>query len=82
MQKVVGSSPIIRFTKAPLSGVFVSWTGTKHGFCKRNCKRTLVLHIETHQTQQIGQTQRLVRQPFSDRLTFRDGREEAQAKGR
>ena len=22
MQKVVGSSPIIRFTKAPLSGVF------------------------------------------------------------
>jgi hypothetical protein len=24
MQKVVGSSPIIRFTKAPLSGVFVS----------------------------------------------------------
>jgi hypothetical protein len=24
MQKVVGSSPIIRFIKAPLSGVFVS----------------------------------------------------------
>ncbi len=44
MQKVVGSSPIIRFTKAPLnSGVFVSYAGTKDGFCKRNCKRTVCL---------------------------------------
>jgi hypothetical protein len=39
MQKVVGSSPIIRFTKAPLSGVSVSCEGTKDVFCKRNCKR-------------------------------------------
>ena len=40
MQKVVGSSPIIRFTKAPLSGVFVLYVGDENGFCKRNCKRT------------------------------------------
>jgi hypothetical protein len=38
--KVVGSSPIIRFTKAPLSGVFGFYAGAEDG-CKRNCKRTL-----------------------------------------
>ena len=39
MQKVVGSSPIIRFTKAPLSGVFVFLGAAELAFCKRNCKR-------------------------------------------
>ena len=40
MQKVVGSSPIIRFAKAPLDGVFVCRTGADCASCTRKCKRT------------------------------------------
>jgi hypothetical protein len=35
MQKVVGSSPIIRFTKAPLSGVFCFPVDARRACCKR-----------------------------------------------
>jgi hypothetical protein len=39
MQKVVGSSPIIRFKKAPLGGVFCCRCGNEVSGCKRFCKR-------------------------------------------
>jgi hypothetical protein len=41
MQKVEGSSPFIRFNKAPLRRGFRLHNDTKKGICNRYCNRPL-----------------------------------------